>query len=152
MDAQQIAQPDVQALVLSIFLDNWWCAFGAFGGLLYGYFRLPFASHKPKHPQWRWLFRMEVAAVAAAFTALLMSAFVKAPDLYTKVVAILCVAPITGMAAPPFFDFIWRPALWPLLKWLFVATVGRGVKKAVDAGVIEADDHPTLMKFIKKGK
>lgn len=152
---------DATQQVVRLALENWWCVFGGFGGLLYGYYRLPFFSHK--HKQWRMLFRLEVVAVATAATALLMTAFVSAPDWYTKGIAILVVAPTTGMAAPLFYDFIWRPFLWPLLKTMarVVAQVAvetaravarrfaKTVVTAVEAAGGHLDSDNTLVKIAK---
>lgn len=149
MEAQQQVAQTVSDIALSIALDNWWCAIGGLGGMLYGYYRINFYDHDRKN--WQWLFRMEVAGIATMFTALLMVAFVSAPNWLTKVIAILCFAPITGMATPPFYDYIWRPFLWPLLKRI-ARGVAKGAVKTAEAAGTELDEDNTLMKFAKGKK
>lgn len=139
------SQDDVAALAWSLFLQNWWCAFGGLGGMLYGYYRINFVNRDRRN--WQWRFRMEVAGVAAAFTAFLMTAFVQA-GWYPKTVAIFCVAPITGMATPPAYDFIWRPFLWPLLKGLARAGA-KGAVKTMEATGGAVDEDSTIVKFAK---
>lgn len=145
---QQLATEEgLRQYALQLILDNWWCAFGGLGGMLYGYYRINFVNRERKN--WQWIFRMEVAGVAAGFTALLMTAFVDA-ELYPKAVAIVCFAPITGMGTPVFYDAVWRPFLWPLLKGIARAVAKRFVK-TVEATGTQLDDDSTIVKFAKGG-
>jgi hypothetical protein len=145
MDAA--TQQGLADLAVRLALENWWCVFGGVAGMLFGYYRLPFASHK--HKAWRTIFRMEVAGVAALFTALLMSVAVEAA-LYPKVVTIACVSALVGMATPPFYDFIWRPAIWPLIRTVFGKLIVKPVVEQLEQRGVKLDPESTLMKFVKK--